>query len=55
MTPSPLPAAVRVGIGVIAWLAFLAYALVLGRAAHNEGADGDISADDRGEHSISVD
>ncbi|MBG0566001.1 stage II sporulation protein M [Actinoplanes aureus] len=33
VTPSPLPAALRIAIGAIVWAAFLAYALILGRAA----------------------
>src|SRR5256714_1437461 len=33
VTPSPLPTAARVGIGVLAWLGFLAYVVVLGRRA----------------------
>ena len=32
VTPSGLPTAVRIGIGALVWLAFLAYALVVGRA-----------------------
>ena len=35
VTPSPLPAPVRVGIGGGLWLLFLAYALVWGRAAQS--------------------
>ncbi|MEV0426586.1 stage II sporulation protein M [Micromonospora sp. NPDC050495] len=35
VTPAPLPVAVRVAVGAAAWLAFLAYALVLGRRAAN--------------------
>ncbi|MEU2613332.1 stage II sporulation protein M [Micromonospora sp. NPDC007271] len=33
VTPAPLPVAVRVAVGATAWLAFLAYALLLGRHA----------------------
>lgn len=45
VTPSPLPTWARVGIGVLALVAFLAYALVLGRRAALEGESGDLSAD----------
>ncbi|QKT08874.1 stage II sporulation protein M [Gordonia sp. X0973] len=49
VTPSPLPTWARVGIGAIVWLAFMAYALILGRKAYREGATGDLeSAIDRG-------
>lgn len=35
VTPAPLPVAARVAMGAVVWLAFLAYALLLGRhAAH---------------------
>ncbi|HEY1133012.1 MAG TPA: stage II sporulation protein M [Nocardioides sp.] len=42
VTPSPLPTPVRVGIGVVAELTFLAYVFVLGRRAAAEGHDGDV-------------
>ncbi|MEU4427340.1 stage II sporulation protein M [Actinoplanes sp. NPDC024001] len=35
VTPSPLPPSVRIGIGALVWLLFLAYALVLGRGAQS--------------------
>jgi uncharacterized membrane protein SpoIIM required for sporulation len=38
VTPSALPAVVRIGIGATAWLAFLAYALIAGGVAHHRGA-----------------
>ncbi|WP_229075618.1 stage II sporulation protein M [Actinoplanes sp. DH11] len=38
VTPSGLPASSRVGIGALAWVAFLAYALLLGRAARSRTA-----------------
>lgn len=47
VTPSPLPAWARVSIGAIALLAFLWYALVLGRRAFRAGADGDVAPVDR--------
>lgn len=43
VTPSPLPALVRIGIGALAWGAFLAYAGVLGRRAARRGITGDLS------------
>jgi uncharacterized membrane protein SpoIIM required for sporulation len=42
VTPSPLPAAIRIGIGAVAWLGFLAYALVAGAAAHRRAASADV-------------
>ena len=45
VTPSSLPTWARVGIGVVALLLFLAYALVLGRRATRAGATGDVGAD----------
>ncbi|MET7965343.1 stage II sporulation protein M [Micromonospora sp. NPDC005305] len=37
VTPAPLPVAVRVAIGAVVWLAFLAYALLLGGRAVRAG------------------
>ncbi len=45
VTPSGLPTWARVGIGVAAWVAFLGYALVVGRAAAARGHTGDVDAD----------
>ncbi|RZS90146.1 stage II sporulation protein M [Motilibacter rhizosphaerae] len=42
VTPSGLPAAVKVGVGVVAWAAFLAYAGVLGSRAARAGTTGDL-------------
>ncbi|OJZ75754.1 hypothetical protein BRW65_04280 [Mycobacterium paraffinicum] len=42
VTPSPLPTFVRVGIGVIAEAAFLAYIVYFGRRATRAGETGDI-------------
>lgn len=42
VTPSGLPTWARVGIGVVAWLAFLAYVVVLGGRAVRAGEIGDI-------------
>jgi uncharacterized membrane protein SpoIIM required for sporulation len=44
VTPSGLPTWARVGIGVLALLAFLAYVFGLGRAAYRRGETGDIDA-----------
>lgn len=43
VTPSPLPTAIRVGIGVAAEAAFLAYVIGLGRRADRAGETGDIA------------
>lgn len=42
VTPSPLPTAVRIGIGVVAEVAFLAYVVYFGRSAALAGETGDI-------------
>ncbi len=42
VTPSPLPTWARVGIGVLALLAFYAYVLTLGRSAVRRGVTGDV-------------
>jgi hypothetical protein len=42
VTPSPLPTAVRVGIGVVAEIAFLAYVVHFGRKAVRAGETGDV-------------
>jgi uncharacterized membrane protein SpoIIM required for sporulation len=44
VTPSPLPTWARIGIGVLAEATFLAYVLVLGRAAVAAGGTGDLDA-----------
>ena len=48
VTPSGLPTALRVGIGAVVWLAFMAYALGVGGAAHRRGETGDLAP----EHSV---
>jgi uncharacterized membrane protein SpoIIM required for sporulation len=48
LTPSPLPAAARVGIGAAVWLAFLGYALGLGRRADRRGESADVAPEHRG-------
>ncbi len=42
VTPSPLPAWARIGIGAIAEAAFLSYVIILGRRAAKAGETGDI-------------
>jgi uncharacterized membrane protein SpoIIM required for sporulation len=42
LTPSPLPPAVRVAIGILVWLAFLGYVFTLGRRARREAATADL-------------
>jgi uncharacterized membrane protein SpoIIM required for sporulation len=44
VTPSPLPTWARVGIGILAELAFFAYVFVLGRNAALRGHTGDVDA-----------
>lgn len=43
VTPAPLPAWVRIGIGAVAEVAFIAYVLVLGRRAVESGQLGDMA------------
>lgn len=45
VTPSPLPTWARVGIGVLALLAFLTYVFTLGRSAVRRGVTGDVGED----------
>ena len=45
VTPSPLPAPIRIAIGATVWLAFLAYAFVLGGQAHRRGESADLAED----------
>ena len=47
VTPSGLPTAARIGIGILAEFAFLSYVLVLGRRGVRLGATGDLAADER--------
>jgi uncharacterized membrane protein SpoIIM required for sporulation len=42
VTPSPLPTWARIGVGLLAEAAFLAYVFVLGRRAHLRGHTGDL-------------
>jgi hypothetical protein len=47
VTPSPLPTWARVGIGIVAEVAFLTYVVVLGGRAVRAGEIGDVAAGDR--------
>jgi uncharacterized membrane protein SpoIIM required for sporulation len=49
VTPSGLPTAVRIGIGVLAEAAFLAYVFVLGPRAVRAGLTGDVLAEEAGD------
>lgn len=55
VTPSGLPTAARIAIGATVWLAFLFYALVIGRSAAAAGSTGDLDADDLGEDVLAAD
>jgi uncharacterized membrane protein SpoIIM required for sporulation len=44
VTPAPLPAVIRVGIGVVVWLSFFAYVFLLGRRAQELGRSADLDA-----------
>jgi uncharacterized membrane protein SpoIIM required for sporulation len=45
VTPSPLPAPLRIGIGAVVWLGFLLYALVIGAAADRGARSADLPDD----------
>ena len=47
VTPSPLPSAVKLTLGALAWLAFLAYVVVFGAVAARAGDSADVDAFDR--------
>ncbi|KRV48882.1 hypothetical protein AQ490_22820 [Wenjunlia vitaminophila] len=47
VTPSPLPTWARIGIGLVAELAFLGYVFVIGRRAAEAGETGDVERLDR--------
>jgi uncharacterized membrane protein SpoIIM required for sporulation len=47
VTPSGLPTAARIGIGVVAEVGFLGYVIVLGRRGVRAGATGDLVAEER--------
>jgi hypothetical protein len=50
VTPSGLPTAARVGIGVLAELVFLGYVWTLGRRAERSGETGDLDEELRGDY-----
>jgi len=50
VTPSGLPTWARVGIGVVAELAFLTYVWTLGRRAAHQGETGDLEEELRGDY-----
>jgi uncharacterized membrane protein SpoIIM required for sporulation len=50
VTPSGLPTAARVGIGIVAELVFLGYVWTLGRRAARAGATGDLDEELRGDY-----
>jgi uncharacterized membrane protein SpoIIM required for sporulation len=54
VTPSGLPTAARVGIGVVVEALFLTYVLVLGRRAAAAGETGDLLADLRGDRDLTA-
>ena len=45
MTPSQLPDAVKIALGVAMTAAVWAYTLILGRRAHQAGQDADVGID----------
>ena len=49
VTPSGWPTGVRVGIGVVVWVAFLVYVFTRGRWASRDGEVGDMDARDAGD------
>ena len=49
VTPSGLPTAARIAIGLVAWCAFLVYVFVVGRRSHRDGATGDVSGQAAGD------
>lgn len=52
VTPAPWPWPVRIGIGALALLAFLAYMLLLGRRARRHGETGDLGEFEAGSRRI---
>lgn len=54
VTPSALPTWARIGIGVLALVAFLVYVFTLGRAAYRRGVTGDVDASLQAEQSLST-
>lgn len=54
VTPSGLPTWARIGIGVLAEAAFVAYVLILGRRAARAGEIGDVTAAEAGDRAPTV-
>jgi uncharacterized membrane protein SpoIIM required for sporulation len=54
VTPSGLPTAVRIGIGVLAFAGFLTYVFVLGHRAANAGFTGDLAEGEREDYAPAV-
>jgi uncharacterized membrane protein SpoIIM required for sporulation len=54
VTPSPLPTVARIGIGVLAWLGFLTYVVVLGQRAREDAVDTDLDAELSDDHRPTV-
>ncbi|WGW10701.1 stage II sporulation protein M [Saxibacter everestensis] len=54
VTPSSLPVPVRIGIGVIFFIALWTYAIALGRRAARDGETGDLERQDAGDERASV-
>lgn len=54
VTPSGLPAAVRIAIGAAVWIAFLVYMLGRGHQVHRRGVTGDLSEEMVGDHVATV-
>ena len=54
VTPSPLPAWLRLGIGFLVFAAYWAYTLILGRRAVAAGHRGDLGVVDRGDAVITA-
>ena len=52
VTPSELPAWLRIGIGALVLAAYWTYTLVLGRSAYRAGHRGDLLSRDAGEASV---
>lgn len=54
VTPSGLPAPVKIGVGVVFFCALWTYAIVFGRRAAASGATGDLSAAEAGARELAV-
>lgn len=49
LTPSGLPAGVKIAIGALVWAAFVGYVVTLGRRGARAGNEGDLSAEQAGD------